>query len=174
MPRAHILGKLMDRELTKAASRPAGGGKYLNIRLGEYAFSIPVLQVREIIRLRPVTPVPRMPSCVKGVINLRGKIVPIIDLRERLELPPANYGEHACIVIVQPEKLESFGLIVDHVEDVAELSDGAIEQPPGLGLGTNAEFMTGIANAKEGVKIVLNAQRLLNLEAILKLLDESP
>lgn len=163
----------MDRELTKAPQPRAGGDKYLNIRLGDEAFSLAVLQVREIIRLRPVTSVPRMPNCVKGVINLRGKIVPVMDLRERLELPPVNYDEHACIVILQAEKSGHFGLIVDRVEDVAELSEHEIELPPGFGLGTRAEFMRGIANAKDGVKIVLDVQRLLDLESILKLLEDA-
>jgi purine-binding chemotaxis protein CheW len=164
----------MDRELTKAGSRIPGGGKYLNICLGPEAFCLPVLQVREIIRLRPVTPVPRMPGCIKGVINLRGKIVPVMDLRERLELPPADYGEQACIVILQTDKSGNFGLIVDRVEDVSPVSEDDIELPPGLGLGVKVEFMTGIANAKEGVKIILNVQRLVDLDTALKFLEDVP
>ena len=163
----------MDRKQSKDAAPSPGGGKYLNIRLGHEAFSLPVLQVREIIRLRPVTPVPRMPNCIKGVINLRGKIVPVVDLRERLQLAAVAYDEHACIVILQAEKSGNVGLIVDRVEDVAHIGEGDIELPPGLGLDLRAEFMMGIANAKEGVKIILNAHRLLDFDALLKPFEDA-
>lgn len=158
----------MDRKARTLASPPPGGGKYLNIRLGSEAFSLPVLQVREIIRLKTVTPVPQMPACVKGVINLRGRIVPIVDLRERLELPAALYDDHACIVILQAGKSGNMGLIVDRVQDVTYISEDDIELPPGLGLDLRAEFMMGIVSATDGVKIILNAQRLLDFDSLMK------
>ena len=163
----------MDSNKRKPASSVPGGSKYLNIRLGDEAFSLPVLQIREIIRLKSITPVPRMPPCVKGVINLRGKIVPVVDLRERLELAAIVYDDHACIVILQAEKTGNIGLIVDRVEDVTYLNEDDIELPPGLGLDLRAEFMMGIVSAKDGVKIILNAQRLLDFDSLLKHFEDA-
>lgn len=161
----------MDRKTGNDGSTSIGSGKYLNFRLGQEAFSIPVLKVREIIRLRPITPVPRMPSCIKGVINLRGKIVAVMDLRKRLEFSPIEYDEHACIVILQSQEGESFGLIVDCVEDVTYIRPEDVETPPSLRLDVNAEFVAGLAKAKDGVKIILNAHRLLDFTSIQQLLE---
>jgi len=164
----------MEHEAKRGSPGSSGGQKYLNIRLGPDAFSLPVLQVREIIRFRPITHVPRMPQCVKGVINLRGKIVPIMDLRERLELARGNYDEHACIVILQTENSGSFGLIVDRVEDVSVIRQDDIELPPGLGLDLKLEFLIGMAKAKDGVKIILNAHRLVDFDQLLQLIENEP
>lgn len=162
----------MDHDLTRGASSRPGGGKHLNFWLGQEAFSLPILKVREIIRLQSITPVPRMPRCVKGVINLRGKIVPVMDLRERLELPSVDYDEHSCIVILQANETGHLGLIVDRVEDVAQINESDIESPPGLGLGSRGEFMIGIANTRDGVRMILNARRLVDLDSLMNLFDD--
>src|SRR6185369_17737735 len=91
--------------MTPEASTPpntgAKPGRYLTFKLGQESYGFPVLGVREIIRLSPITPVPRMPAYIKGVINLRGKVIPILDLRAKFQLTSESYGDRACIVVVQ-------------------------------------------------------------------------
>lgn len=142
----------------------AAGGKYLNFHLGDEAYSLPILQVREIIRLSPVTPVPRMPAFVKGVINLRGKIVPVMDLRERLNRYTVEYDERACIVVIQASSSGHFGVIVDSVDDVSNIPQEDIDPPPEFGFELSTEFIMGVAKTKTEVKIILDIHRVLNVD----------
>jgi purine-binding chemotaxis protein CheW len=146
----------------------AGGGKYLNFHLGDEAYSLPILQVREIIRLSPVTPVPRMPAFVKGVINLRGKIVPVMDLRERLNRYLVEYDERACIVVIQASSAGHFGVIVDSVDDVSNIPQEDIDPPPEFGFELNTEFIMGVAKTKTEVKIILDIHRVLNVDPAIR------
>src|ERR1039457_3399078 len=91
----------MTTNSTSAPAVAAKPGRYLTFKLGRESYGLPVLGVREIIRLCPITPVPRMPDYIKGVINLRGKVIPILDLRAKFQLSSETYGERACIVVVQ-------------------------------------------------------------------------
>src|SRR3954462_12153539 len=106
----------------KSAAKP---GRYLTFKLGRESYGLPVLGVREIIRLCPITPVPRMPDYIKGVINLRGKVIPILDLRAKFQLSSESCGERACIIVVQlgapPAAVTLMGAIVDAVEEVVNL-----------------------------------------------------
>ena len=142
-------------------SLPANG-KYLNFLLGDEHYSLPITKVREIIRLSPITPVPRMPSHLLGVINLRGKIVPVMDLRKRLLLPPAQQLERACIIVIQASgDSASIGLLVDLVEDVASIGVEAIEPPPDFGADLDDRFILGLAKAKDSVITILDIDALL-------------
>lgn len=141
-------------------------GKYLTFTLAQERYSLPVLKVREIMRLCPVTPVPRMPAYVKGVINLRGKIVPVVDLRERLGLEQTLDSERICIIVVQLDGGEGagqlMGVIVDVVEEVSHFLAGDLEGPPDFGDAVDARFIVGMAKSKGTVKTVLDIDRLLN------------
>lgn len=143
-------------------------GKYLTFVLEKEHYSVPVLKVREIMRLCPITPVPRMPAFIQGVINLRGKIVPVIDLRERFGLPKASDTERACVVVVQFAKSEGgqqwMGMVVDAVEEVSHFTQTDLELPPDFGGDLDTRFITGMAKAKDAVKTLLDLDRLLNLE----------
>lgn len=150
--------------LSKSANATAAGGKYLNFHLGNEAYSLPILQVREIIRLSPVTPVPRMPAFVKGVINLRGKIVPVMDLRDRLNRYPVEYSERACIVVIQASSSGHFGVIVDSVDDVSNIAQEDIDPPPEFGFELSTDFIMGVAKTKTEVKIILDIHRVLNVD----------
>ena len=116
----------MKPDSSAPAAVAAKPGRYLTFQLGRESYGLPVLGVREIIRLCPITPVPRMPAHIKGVINLRGKVIPILDLRARFQLSSESYGERACIVVVQvgapPATVTLMGAIVDAVEEVVQLS----------------------------------------------------
>ena len=141
-------------------------GKYLTFALAQERYSVPVLKVREIMRLCPVTPVPRMPAYVKGVINLRGKIVPVVDLRERFGLGACEDSERICIVVVQIDSADGAGrlsgMIVDVVEEVSHFQSEDLEPPPDFGDAIDARFIVGMAKSKGTVKTVLDIDRLLN------------
>jgi purine-binding chemotaxis protein CheW len=140
-------------------------GKYLTFAVAQERYSEPVLKVREIMRLCPVTPVPRMPSFIKGVINLRGKIVPVVDLRERFSLGPAEDTERICIVVVQVEEPDGgsrlTGMIVDVVEEVSQFQSDDLEPPPDFGDAVDARFIVGMAKTRGQVKTLLDIDRLL-------------
>jgi purine-binding chemotaxis protein CheW len=141
-------------------------GKYLTFTLAQERYSVPVLKVREIMRLCPVTQVPRMPPYIKGVINLRGKIVPVIDLRERFGLTPAVDVDRICIIVVQFEAPDGarplMGMIVDVVEEVSFFADEDLELPPDFGGAIDTRFITGMAKDKDKVKTLLDIDKLLN------------
>jgi purine-binding chemotaxis protein CheW len=152
---------------TPSAARP---GKYLTFVLGGESYGIGILQVREIIRPTAITPVPQMPPHIQGVINLRGKIIPVLDLRARFGLaaPPAN--DRSCIVVVQIKTVESAaalaGLLVDAVDEVINLSDKDIEATPEFGCGLDTRHLLGIAKVGPTVKILLDLDRIIGEETV--------
>jgi len=151
---------------TLATESLPDAGKYLTFVLDQERYSVPVLKVREIMRLCPITPVPRMPSYILGVINLRGKIVPVIDLRARFGLPKALDLERACVVVVQFTTSEGnpqlMGMVVDIVEEVSVFTSQDLELPPDFGGDIDTRFITGMAKSKGTVKTLLDLDRLLN------------
>ncbi len=144
-------------------------GKYLTVVLENEAYGIGVLKVREIIRLQKITPVPQMPPFVKGVINLRGRVIPIIDLRVKFGLQ-AEFAERTCIVVVQvklPNELTvQMGLIVDSVEEVVTLQDGEIEPTPEFGARIDTTYLLGMAKVKGAVKTLLDIDRVVAPETM--------
>lgn len=152
------------------SSPTTNAGKYLTFVLGHESYGISVLKVREIIRLMDITPVPQMPSCVKGVINLRGKVVPIVDLRVRFALASAESTERTCIVVVQiktPANASAFmGFIVDAVEEVANIPGAEIEPTPDFGTKLRTEYILGMAKIRGKVKTLLDIDRVLTGETL--------
>lgn len=140
-------------------------GKYLTFALGDGAYGLPVLQVREIFRHTPVTPVPQMPDYVKGVLNLRGKVIPITDLRRKLGLARAKTTERTCIVVVQVRggdgALIQTGLVVDAVQSVAALAAKDIEPTPDFGAQCSADFISGMAKLESSVVALLDLDRVM-------------
>jgi purine-binding chemotaxis protein CheW len=157
------------------AARDARGGKYLTFVLGAEEYGIEVGKVRGIIRYTDVTPVPRTPAYMSGVINLRGQVLPVIDLRIKLGLQPAARSERTCIIIVETRDTEAIapgdgerkvqvGLVVDRVLEVPEVPAQTIDKAPPLGRGVQAEFILGLAKAGGGLKILLDIDRVLGSE----------
>lgn len=139
-------------------------GKYLTVVLENEAYGIGVLKVREIIRMQKITPVPQMPMFVKGVINLRGRVIPIVDMRVKFGLK-AEFAERTCIVVVQvklpSEATVQMGLIVDSVEEVVTLNANEIEPTPEFGTKINTEYILGMAKVKGAVKTLLDIDRVV-------------
>lgn len=144
-------------------------GKYLTFRLGKEEFGIQVRHVREIMGVQDITPVPGTPPHLKGVINLRGKIIPVVDLRIKFSFPEAVFTETTCIVVVQVDQEgEStlIGLIVDGVSEVLNLASADIEDAPDFGEGVQISFVLGIAKCKGSVKILLRIEDVLTLHEL--------
>lgn len=151
---------------SKAAAKAANkAAKYLTFVLGHESYGIPVLKVREIIRLCELTAVPEMPAYVKGVLNLRGKIIPVADLRLKFKLGPAADGENTCIIVVEirlsEERSTAMGLIVDAVEEVVNIFPSDIENTPDFGISMQPEYLLGMAKVKGKVKGLLDIDRAI-------------
>lgn len=158
--------------LSSQASGPLArlAGKYLTFNLSSEAYGVPVLKVREIITMLPITSVPQMPNHVKGVINLRGKVIPVIDLRTKLGFPAPEATENNCIVVVQlPARggeLRNIGLIVDAVEEVANIATEDLEPPPDFGGAISVEYLLGMAKVKGVVKSLLDIEKVIADEVV--------
>jgi purine-binding chemotaxis protein CheW len=157
---------------TAASSTPARSplaGKYLTVVLENEAYGIGVLKVREIIRMQKITPVPQMPAFVKGVINLRGRVIPVVDLRVKFGLK-AEFAERTCIVVVQvklqSEQTVQMGLIVDSVEEVVTLNASEIEPTPDFGTKISTDYLLGMAKVKGAVKTLLDIDRVVAPETV--------
>ncbi len=138
--------------------RSSKAGKYLSFLLGAEEYAIEVLKVREIVKSQHITPVPDAPASVKGVINLRGKVIPVIDLRLKFGLPEKAPSERTCIVVVQLqfEMAELMGLIVDEMCEVLTLQEADVQDIPILGRGVQTHYLLGIARTKDRLRILLD------------------
>jgi purine-binding chemotaxis protein CheW len=135
-------------------------GKYLTFALGHEEYGLEILQVREIIGLMDITAVPKVPEHVKGVINLRGKIIPVIDLRLKFGMPKVDYSNETCIIVLNVADM-LMGVIVDKVSEVLDISQDRIEPTPKFGTSLHTDFITGIGKVGDKVKILLNIERVL-------------
>ena len=163
----------MTNQTIEPATAAAGqhlGGKYLTFALGDESYAVDVRKVREIIRLTSITSVPQMPAFIRGVINLRGKIIPVIDLRVRFGLADAATTDKTCIVVVQIQTnahtRRETGLVVDNVEEVLNLSANEIEETPDFGSQVDTEYLLGMAKIKGSVKMLLDLDRVLGNEEL--------
>lgn len=143
-------------------------GKYLTFALGVEEYGLPVLKVREIIKMMDITLVPQVPMHVKGVINLRGKVIPVVDLRLKFSFASQEYTERTCIIVVEVAMAESkvmMGIVVDAVSEVLNIGADEIEETPDFGERVNTDYMKGIAKVKGKVKILLDLDRVLGADS---------
>jgi purine-binding chemotaxis protein CheW len=139
-------------------------GKYLTFTLADEDYGIGILKVKEIIGVMPITSVPRTPEYVKGVINLRGKVIPVLDLRQRFGMGAKDFTERTCIVVVEMEGTSGrimMGLVVDSVSEVLNIRGEEIEDTPSFGATLDTEYILGMAKMGNGVKILLDIDRVL-------------
>lgn len=140
-------------------------GKFLTFRLGDEDYGLEIRYVLEIIGVQEVTDVPDMPDYVKGVINLRGQVIPIMDVRMRFRMPARDYDDRTCIVVIHHGEL-AVGLVVDTVKEVIDIPEGDISPPPRSGQGRSTQFMSGMGKVEDGVKILLDVNKLLYDEGL--------
>jgi purine-binding chemotaxis protein CheW len=148
----------------------AEAGKYLTFILGSESYGIAVLKIREIIRIVNITAVPQMPDYVKGVINLRGKIIPVIDLRLKFGIPKAEMTERTCIIVVQVDLhsgvKSQMGLVVDGVEEVTHIASVDIEETPDFGTKLDTDSILGMAKIKGVLKTLLDIDKVVSTDAV--------
>jgi purine-binding chemotaxis protein CheW len=141
-------------------------GKYLVFQLGKEEFGIQVIKVREIMGIQDITPVPHLPPHVKGVINLRGKIIPVVDLRLKFGLEAKEYTQRTCIIVVHVAVHGSeptpIGIVVDGVAEVLNIADSDVEDSPEFGAGADTSYLLGMAKLKGQVKILLDIDKALD------------
>lgn len=134
--------------------------KYLTFFLGGEEYGIEILKVQEIIGLLPITRLPRTPPFVRGVINLRGRVISIVDLRRTFAMPDAELGPRSCIIVVRARET-TIGLLVDRVSEVADIDASDIEPAPALGLGIPTDHLVGIGKSGTRVRLLLDIDRVL-------------
>lgn len=163
-------------QTTQDPPRQARGGKYLTFALGKEEFGLRILSVREIIGLMEITAIPRTPAHVRGVINLRGQVISVIDLRSRFGMSPAKPGEQTCIIVTEAvvpaqsggeggvRKVCS-GIVVDRVCEVLSIPSDQVEDAPEMGLAVESRFILGMGKVGQAVKILLDIDRVLAFDA---------
>ena len=143
------------------------GGKYLTFYLGKEEYGLPILVVREIIGMLAITMVPGTESWLRGVINLRGKIIPVCDLRVKFGMSAVETGERSCIVVVQTHDFE-MGIVVDQVSEVVDLQEQSVDAAPNLGSQVRTDYLLGIGTTGGKVRLLLDIDKALSTSDVLR------
>ena len=160
------LTEIMDQAVKTIADME---GKYLTFTLADEEYGIGILKIKEIIGMMSITTVPQTPEFVKGVINLRGKVIPVMDLRLRFGMEPIDYNERTCIIVVEIEGVAGtiqIGHVVDTVSEVLNINSEDIEKAPTFGAKLNTDYILGMAKLEGGVKILLDIDQVISEEDI--------
>lgn len=155
-------------EKTLGVEEDTQKGKFLTFLLGKEVYAIEIKFVIEIIGIQPITELPESPTYVKGIINLRGKIIPVMDVRLRFKKKPVEYNDRTCIIVVEVQDI-SVGLIVDNVSEVLSITDEDIVPPPDMNKRTENKYIKAIGKVENEVKLILDCEKLMNendMEAI--------
>lgn len=160
-----------------AVASIAQEGKYLSFVLGSEEYGLEILKVQEINGMMDITRVPRTPHYVRGVINLRGRVIPIISLRDKFKMAQVEDTEKTCIIVVQVKYQDdslTMGIIVDEVSEVLSIAAGSIEPPPSFGGGMEeTDFITGMGKLTDKVVILLDIDRVLDAEEMKAIVDSA-
>ncbi|HEX7049143.1 MAG TPA: chemotaxis protein CheW [Longimicrobiales bacterium] len=144
----------------ETVAKEAIAGKFLTFSLGDEEYGVGILNVQEIIGRLPITRVPRVPEFIRGVINLRGRVIPIVDLRLKLGMPPGEESREQCMIVVEVTGVQ-MGLMVDRVSEVVDIPAAEIEDAPSFGSGVTTEYLLGIAKTAGKVRLLLDIERVL-------------
>ena len=139
--------------------------KFLTFKIAEEEFAIPIGHVIEIVGIQKITEVPDMPDFVKGVINLRGKVIPVMDVRLRFRLPAVVYDDRTCVVVVSVGNV-TLGLVVDTVSEVVDIPEANVSPPPRFSGAGSGRYVSGMGKIGEAVKIIIDVQKLLREEEV--------
>lgn len=166
--------ELAEEVVANSDDRKGRAGKYLTFSMGNEEYGISILKIKEIIGMLPITNVPQTPEFVKGVINLRGKVIPVIDLRLRFGMEAIPYTDRTCIIVTEVEGEDTIltGIVVDSVSEVLNIRSSEIEDTPTFGKNMNMEYILGVAKMEDCVKILLDINKVLSGEDI-KTLEET-
>lgn len=158
-----------DENIEKNSTAAALAGKYLTFELAEEIYGIEILKVQEIIGMMKVTRVPKLPGFIKGVINLRGKVIPVIDLRLKFGLQDLEMTEKTCIIVVQVAREDGkviMGLMVDEVSEVLDIPGDYIEDAPAFGESVDTDFLLGIGKMGDKVIMLMDVDKVLSVEEL--------
>ncbi len=147
-------------------------GKYLTFTLAGEDYGIGILKIKEIIGMMPITSVPQTPSHVKGVVNLRGKVIPVVDLRLKFGIPAIDYKERTCIIVVEISGQSGaimIGIVVDAVSEVLNIKGEEVENTPAFGTRVNTDYILGMAKIGGSVKILLDIDKVLSTQDMVTL-----
>ncbi len=161
------MSKWLENQEQGAKASTDRGGKYLTFALAEEEYGIGILKVKEIIGMMPITPVPQTPTFVKGVVNLRGKVIPVVDLRLKFGMESIGYSERTCIIVVEIEAAAGsvmMGIVVDSVSEVIQIKNDDVEETPRFGTKLNTDYILGMAKMEGKVKILLDIDRVLTAQ----------
>lgn len=145
-------------------------GRFLTFALGKEDYGIEIMYVTEIIGIQAITEIPELPAYIKGIINLRGKIIPVMDVRLRFKKEPLSYNDRTCIIVLDIKEI-SIGLIVDTVSEVISIEDADIVPPPSVKNSFHNRYVKGIGRVGNDVKLLLDCEKLLNEEEVDNLSD---
>lgn len=141
-------------------------GKFLTFMVKDEIYGIEIQYVTEIIGIQAITPVPHLPPYMKGILNLRGTIIPIMDIRLRFNCEPKEYDDRTCIIVLQLEGM-AIGLIVDSVQEVVDIPDSNIVPPPSIGFGSSNEYIKGIGKVGDSVRLLLDGYKVFAQDGII-------
>lgn len=167
----------IENKMLGIADNAWGAGQYLSFHSMQTALAIPIDRVREILEYGQITTVPLMPDYVKGVINLRGNVVPVIDLGCRFSRQKTNISKRTCIIIMElpiGDSIQQAGLIVDAVDEVMDIESKQIEPPPEFGAGINTKFILGMARQEKGFLIIMKAEALFTEDELQRMYGVRP
>lgn len=172
------MSKTTGGEPARSGSRTTGhredhGGKFLTFFLAGEEYGLEILKVQEIIGMMEITPVPRTPEHIRGVINLRGKVIPIVDLRLKFGMEGAERTSETCIIVVEANRRQT-GIVVDQVSEVLDILSEEIEDAPAFGADVRTDYILGIGKSEGHVKLLLDIDRVLGedgLDALAGALD---
>lgn len=153
----------METRITADIRVDSGGSKFLTFQLQNEEYGLEILKVREILGLLSITTVPQTPDYVRGVVNLRGQVIPVIDLRLKFGMKEGDDGKRTCIIVVDVNGV-MMGIVVDTVSEVMDIDSSSIEATPSFGSKLNTDYILGMGKVKGGVKILLDIDKVLTSE----------
>jgi len=148
--------------------RVGAGGKFLTFFLAGEEYGLEILKVQEIIGVMPITRVPRTPSFIRGVINLRGKVIPVVDLRLKFGMDGIDQTDETCIIVVRAQGIE-MGIIVDKVSEVLDIAAADIDDTPSFGIEVDTDYILGIGKSAGRVRILLDIDKVLSAQEVIKI-----
>lgn len=163
--------------MERVRNKTLAGARYLNFTLGKESYCMEILKVKELMGMTEITPLPQTPEFIRGVINLRGQIIPIIDMRLKFGLDFLEYTKRTSIIVVEiviDEELMFMGLVVDSIQEVIAIPDEKINAIPYINTRVKAEYVTGVAETPDGMKIILDVHKILSDEEFVHLKSMAP
>lgn len=147
--------------MTEPSTAANVSGTYLTFQVAAEEYGIEILKVREIIGMLPITPVPGSPAVMQGVVNLRGKVIPVLSMRNRFSLPPGEPHPHNVVIVVDGGDSTQIGLAVDRVREVAKFTEADTEPPPSYGLNIDSGMVAALGKSQNRIRILLDLGKVL-------------